>query len=100
MARPTGPRGPGPGGGKWRVRGGGAVAGAKVAAAEAGRPRKVVTSWPGLGPDQLHQGRDLLHTTDFCDVLAELLRVHLGNPNLEKVLPTHEFKAVGLVEPV
>ena len=79
---------------------GGPVARANVAAAEAGRSRNVVTSWPGLAPDQLHQRRDLLHTTDFRDVRAELVRVHLGNPNLEKVLPAHEFKPVGLVEPV
>jgi uncharacterized protein (DUF1501 family) len=63
----------------------------------AGEARKVVTRWPGLGPDQLHQGRDLLHTTDFRDVLAELVRVHLGNPNLETILPGHEFTPVGLI---
>jgi len=57
----------------------------------------IVTKWPGLGPDQLHDKRDLLHTTDFRDVLAELVRVHLGNANLEKVLPAHDFKPVGLV---
>jgi len=57
----------------------------------------IVTKWPGLGPDQLHDKRDLLHTTDFRDVLAELVRVHLGNANLKKVLPAHDFKPVGLV---
>ncbi len=59
--------------------------------------RRVVADWPGLAPDQLHQKRDLQHTTDFRDVLAEVVRVHLGNPNLEKVLPNHTFKPVGLV---
>jgi len=59
--------------------------------------RPVVGTWPGLGPDQLHQKRDLLHTTDFRDVLAEVVRVHLGNPNLQRVLPNHTFKPVGLV---
>jgi uncharacterized protein (DUF1501 family) len=64
-----------------------------------GKPRKVVTTgdWPGLAPDQLHQKRDLLHTTDFRDVLCELVRVHLGNPHLETVLPQHDFKKVGLI---
>jgi uncharacterized protein (DUF1501 family) len=62
-----------------------------------GSGRKVVTNWPGLAPDQLHEGRDLLHTTDFRDVLAEIVRVHLGNGNLEAVLPGHAFKPVGLV---
>lgn len=66
---------------------------------EAEKARKVVTTgeWPGLGPEQLHQKRDLLHTTDFRDVLCELVRVHLGNPHLETVLPQHEFKRVGLI---
>ena len=76
---------------------GGPVARGNAAAAKAGQPRKVVTRWPGLAPDQLHEGRDLLHTTDFRDVLAELVRVHLGNPHLETVLPGHQFKPVGLI---
>jgi uncharacterized protein (DUF1501 family) len=76
---------------------GGPVARAGRQAAEAGKPRKVVTTWPGLAHDQLHQGRDLLHTTDFRDVLSELVKVHLGNPHLETILPQHEFKPVGLI---
>ncbi len=76
---------------------GGPVASANAAAVKAGNPRQVVTSWPGLAPDQLHEARDLLHTTDFRDVLAELVRVHLGNANLETILPQHQFKPVGLV---
>jgi uncharacterized protein (DUF1501 family) len=76
---------------------GGPVAAANAKAAREGRPRKVAADWPGLAPDQLHEGRDLLHTTDFRDVLAELVRVHLGNPNLETILPQHQFKTVGLV---
>lgn len=57
----------------------------------------VVTRWPGLAPDQLHQKRDLLHTTDFRDVLGEVVSVHLGNTNIKTVLPGHEFKGVGLI---
>ncbi|MEM7576659.1 MAG: DUF1501 domain-containing protein [Planctomycetota bacterium] len=59
--------------------------------------RKVLTAWPGLSPDQLNENRDLAHTLDFRDVLAEVVRVHLGNDNLPTVLPGHEFKNVGLV---
>jgi uncharacterized protein (DUF1501 family) len=59
--------------------------------------KKVVGPWPGLAPDQLHQGRDLLHTTDFRDVIAELVGVHLGNDSLARVLPNHNCKPVGLV---
>lgn len=71
-------------------------AAAAIGAASTGS-RKVIGTWPGLAPDQLHEGRDLLHTTDFRDVLAELVRVHLGNSSLEAVLPQHTFKPVGLI---
>ncbi len=71
--------------------------GGPVVKAGGGKARKVMGQWPGLGPEQLHEKRDLLHTTDFRDVLGELVRVHLGNANLEKVLPQHEFKPVGLI---
>jgi len=60
-------------------------------------PAPVISHWPGLAKEQLHQGRDLLHTTDFRDVLGEVVTEHLGNPMLKKVLPNHEFKPVGLV---
>ncbi len=73
------------------------LAGGPVARATAADPRRVVTAWPGLAPDQLHEGRDLLHTTDFRDCLAEVVRVHLGNPNLEAVLPAHPFRPVNLI---
>jgi uncharacterized protein (DUF1501 family) len=76
------------------------VMGAGVANAARARDEKqkmIVTNWPGLAEDQLHQKRDLLHTTDFRDVLGEVVRVHLGNENLQKVLPNHTFKPVGLV---
>lgn len=58
---------------------------------------KVVADWPGLERDQLHERRDLQHTTDFRDVLGEIVSVHLGNQNVKTVLPQHEFKDVGLI---
>lgn len=57
----------------------------------------VAGDWPGLAPDRLHEGRDLRHTTDFRDVIAEVVRVHLGNPNLGTVLPGHAVRPVGVV---
>jgi uncharacterized protein (DUF1501 family) len=60
-------------------------------------PAPVIAQWPGLAKEQLHQGRDLLHTTDFRDVLGEVVTDHLGNHMLKSVLPNHEFKPVGLV---
>lgn len=73
------------------------VGGSVRRAAEGRGGKPVVTEWPGLAPDQLHQKRDLLHTTDFRDVLGEVVSVHLGNPNIKTVLPGHEFRSVGLV---
>lgn len=59
--------------------------------------KPVLAKWPGLAPDQLHQKRDLLHTTDFRDVIGEVVSKHLGNDNIKAVLPNHDFKPVGLV---
>jgi len=60
-------------------------------------PQPVISKWPGLAREQLHQGRDLLHTTDFRDVLGEAVSQHLGNTALKAVLPNHNFQPVGLV---
>src|SRR5215470_4361791 len=42
------------------------------------RGRKIYGRWPGLEPEQLYEQRDLAVTTDFRDVLGELVRQHLG----------------------
>jgi uncharacterized protein (DUF1501 family) len=54
------------------------------------RGGKVYGDWPGLAEEQLNEGRDLALTTDFRDVLGELVAKHLGNPNLKAVFPGHE----------
>lgn len=72
------------------------LGGPVAVASKAGAP-KVVTKWPGLAPEQLHEQRDLLHTTDFRDVIAECVRVHLGNAELGKVIPSHECVPVGVI---
>src|SRR5207237_4254767 len=46
--------------------------------------------WPGLAPEQLYESRDLAVTTDFRDVLSELVANHLGNPRLSTVLPGYQ----------
>jgi len=51
---------------------------------------KVYGEWPGLAEEQLYEGRDLALTTDFRDVLGELVSRHLGNPNLKAVFPGYE----------
>jgi len=48
---------------------------------------KVYGKWPGLGPEQLNEGRDLKLTTDFRSVLGEVISGHLGSKNLQTVFP-------------
>jgi uncharacterized protein (DUF1501 family) len=48
---------------------------------------KVYGKWPGLEKEQLYEGRDLAVTTDFRDVLCELVSGHLGQKNLAQVFP-------------
>jgi uncharacterized protein (DUF1501 family) len=48
---------------------------------------KVYGDWPGLDPAQMHEGRDLAVTTDFRDVLAELVERHLGGAPSATVFP-------------
>jgi uncharacterized protein (DUF1501 family) len=62
---------------------GGAVAGGKV-----------VTTWPGLSPSQLYQGRDLAPTVDFRSVAMTVLQQHLGVP--ASAIPTIFPGATGL----
>jgi uncharacterized protein (DUF1501 family) len=45
--------------------------------------------WPGLAREQLNEDRDLALTTDFRDVLAELLVQHLGCTKPEAVFPRY-----------
>ncbi|MFN7995539.1 MAG: DUF1501 domain-containing protein [Bryobacteraceae bacterium] len=51
------------------------------------RGGKVYGDWPGLQPEQLYEGRDLNLTTDFRDVLGELVAGQLGNRDLRAVFP-------------
>jgi uncharacterized protein (DUF1501 family) len=58
---------------------------------------KVYGKWPGLQQHQLYEGRDLYLTTDFRDVLGELVNRHSGNPSLQGVFPGYTPKFLGLV---
>jgi uncharacterized protein (DUF1501 family) len=51
---------------------------------------KVYGDWPGLEQEQLYEGRDLNLTTDFRDVLGEMVQKHLGNSKLSAVFPGYE----------
>jgi len=48
---------------------------------------KVYGKWPGLDNDQLNEGRDLALTTDYREVLGEVVTRTLGASNLEAVFP-------------
>lgn len=53
---------------------------------------KVHGSWPGLEPEQLHEGRDLALTTDFRAVFGEVVSKHLGARTLDAVFPGYDGK--------
>jgi uncharacterized protein (DUF1501 family) len=61
------------------------------------RGGKVYGEWPGLAEEQLYEGRDLALTTDFRDVLGELVSRHLGNTNLKAVFPGYNPRFRGLL---
>ncbi len=56
------------------------------------RGGKVYGNWPGLEREQLFEGRDLALTTDFRDVLGEILVHHLGATNLRSVFPGYDLR--------
>jgi uncharacterized protein (DUF1501 family) len=51
------------------------------------RGGRVLGRWPGLGPDQLYDGRDLAVTTDFRDVFGEVVVRHLGIADTSRIFP-------------
>ena len=60
---------------------------------------KVYGDWPGLEASQLHEGRDLAITTDFRNVLAEVLIGHLGAGDLDDVFPNFDIaKPLGFIQ--
>ena len=49
--------------------------------------------WPGLAPEQLHEGRDLALTTDFRAVFSEIATRHLGAANPGALFPGYDSSA-------
>jgi uncharacterized protein (DUF1501 family) len=59
--------------------------------------RKVYGRWPGLSTDQLYEERDLAVTTDFRDVLGEVVSRHLGR-STDQVFPGYKAgEPLGLI---
>ena len=54
------------------------------------RGGRVYGRWPGLEPEQLYEGRDLAVTTDFRDVLGELVSRHLVR-DVTQVFPGYKI---------
>jgi uncharacterized protein (DUF1501 family) len=52
---------------------------------------RVLGSLPGLGPEHLHEGRDVPVTTDFRDVLAEACERHLGVADASSLFPGYRL---------
>jgi uncharacterized protein (DUF1501 family) len=52
-----------------------------------GASQRVLGRWPGLAPEQLHEGRDLALTTDFRAVFSEVVTRHLGGADPGVVFP-------------
>ena len=48
---------------------------------------QVFGTWPGLHNDQLYDHADLAVTTDYRQVLSELISKRLGNSNIENIFP-------------
>ncbi len=57
----------------------------------------VIAQWPGLNDDFLENG-DLQITTDYRNVLGEVLMKRTPNTDLGIVFPDHNFEAVGVLE--
>lgn len=50
---------------------------------------QVLTAWPGLAPEQRYEGQDLAVTTDYRDILYEIVARRLDNPDPAFVFPDY-----------
>ncbi len=62
------------------------------------RGAQIFCDWPGLSAEKLVDG-DLAITTDYRDVLAEVVAGRLLNPALDEIFPRHRVTPLGLVVP-
>lgn len=62
------------------------------------RGGRIAGDWPGLGPNQLNEGRDLRATTDLRALFKALAGEHLGVP--ERVLETGLFPDSRAIAPL
>ena len=60
---------------------------------------QVFANWPGLHDEQLVGPGDLAVTTDYRDVLGEIIQKRLNNPLLPQIFPDYTVNALGLAVP-
>ena len=59
---------------------------------------RVITNWPGLQNEQLYDRADLAVTTDYRQVLSEIVVRRLGNAHLGIVFPGYkDYQPLGIV---
>ena len=59
---------------------------------------RVITNWPGLQNEQLYDRADLAVTTDYRQVLGEIVVRRLGNARLGVVFPGYkDYQPLGIV---
>lgn len=58
--------------------------------------KPVIADWPTLAPDKLNNG-DVTITTDYRDVLSEILINRLKNPAIDQIFPNYSPKLKGVV---
>jgi len=63
------------------------------------RGGQVYAKWPGLEERQLDETGDLRVTTDYRDVLGEVLAKRMRNDKLSTVFANYEPKPIGLIGP-
>ncbi|MFZ4509279.1 MAG: DUF1501 domain-containing protein, partial [Fimbriimonas sp.] len=61
------------------------------------RGGRVMGKWPGLEPDKLDEVGDLKVTTDYRNVIAEILEKLAGGKDLEKVFAGHQPEFLGVM---
>lgn len=58
---------------------------------------KIFGTWPGLHTDQLYDNADLAVTTDYRQILSEIVVERMGNSNLDYIFPGFEgYEEMGL----
>lgn len=61
---------------------------------------KIHGHWPGIHNNSLFGPGDLAVTTDYRNVLAEILKVTIGNDNVNKVFPGLTYSPIGVMKSV